>query len=348
MKILVATVKVPFIRGGAEVLADNLMEALRAQGHDTDIIAIPYKHYPPERILDHMMACRLLDLTEAFGSRIDRMIALKFPAYLIPHPSKVLWLLHQHRQAYELWEHPIGDLRPAPNGQAVRNAIRHADSTLIPEAKAIFTLSFNVTKRLKDGCGIDSTPLYNPPAHADGFYCSDAGDYLYYPSRIGNLKRQITILKALALTRRPVRVVFSGQFDNVVFQEEAETLVRTLGLEGRVEFLGVVSEEEKLCRYARALGVIFVPIDEDYGYVTLEAMLAAKPVLTCTDSGGPLEFVVHRETGLVVEPALEALAEGMDQIWADRERARQWGRAGRKRYEGLNISWANVVQRLVG
>ena len=40
-----------------------------------------------------------------------------------------------------------------------------------------------------------------------------------------------------------------------------------------------------------ALGVIFPPLDEDYGYVTLEAMLAAKPVITCTDSGGPLEFV---------------------------------------------------------
>lgn len=164
MRVLIATVKVPFIQGGAEMLTDNLLQALRAAGHIADIVAIPYKHYPPERILDHMMVCRLLDLTEAFGNRIDRLIALKFPAYLIPHPNKVLWILHQHRQAYDLWAHPqAGELRQAANGHLIRDAIQKADRNLIPEAKMIFTLSGNVSRRLKEGCGIDSEPLYNPP-----------------------------------------------------------------------------------------------------------------------------------------------------------------------------------------
>jgi len=348
MRVLIATVKIPFIYGGAEVLADNLLGALRTEGHTSDIVAIPFKQYPPERILDHMMACRLLDLTEAFGNSIDRLIALKFPAYLIPHPNKVLWILHQHRQAYDLWAHPQGgDLMHAPNGRVIREAIHQADRSLIPEARAVFALSANVSRRLKEGCGITSSPLYSPPANAASFYCSEPSDYLFYPSRIGTLKRQTLILRALTHTRHPVRVVFAGPPDNPQSQQECDHLVRQFSLDRRVQFLGNVPDTEKFALYAESVGVIFPPFDEDYGYITLEAMLSSKPVLTCTDSGGPLEFVLQRETGLAVEPSPEALAEGMDELWAERGRARLWGRAGRKRYDDLNISWENVVKRLL-
>jgi len=348
MRVVIATVKIPFIYGGAEVLADGLLQALRTEGHTADLVAIPYRHYPPERILDHMMACRLLDLTEAFGNSIDRLIALKFPAYLIPHPNKVLWILHQHRGAYDLWAHPQGgDLIQSPNGHVIRDSIHQADRNLIPEARAIFTLSANVSRRLKDGCGIDSSPLYNPPANAASFYCSEPSDYLFYPSRINPLKRQALVLEALARTRHPVRVVFAGAADSPPQQQECDKAVRDFGLKGRVQFLGHVPEKEKLRLYAESLGVVFTPLDEDYGYITLEAMLSRKPVVTCTDSGGPLEFVAHRETGLATESQPDALAEGLDEIWTDRNRARAWGLAGRKRYEELQISWENVVSHLL-
>jgi glycosyltransferase involved in cell wall biosynthesis len=346
--VLVATVKVPFISGGAEALASNLLQALREEGHHADIIEIPYKHYPPERILDHMMACRLLDVTEAFGNSIDRVIALKFPAYLIPHPNKVLWVLHQHRQAYDLWAHPdAGDLRNAPNGHLIRDAIRRADRQLIPEAKAIFTLSRNVSNRLREGCGIESTPLYNPPPNAASFFCAEPGDYLFYPSRINRLKRQALILKALAHTRQPVQVVFAGAADSPHSQNECDELVRQGSLGRRVTFLGNVPEAEKIRLYSKSLGVLFTPVDEDYGYITLEAMLSQKPVITCADSGGPLEFVRPAETGLVVEPDAQELAKAMDEIWSHRAQACQMGAAGRKRYEQLAISWKNVVQCLL-
>jgi glycosyltransferase involved in cell wall biosynthesis len=348
MRVAVVTVQIPFIRGGAEVHAAGLLEALRNHGCDADIVAIPYKHYPPERILDHMMVCRLLDLTEAFGNPINRVIALKFPAYLVPHPNKVLWILHQHRAAYEMWDHPQGgDLRRMANGRAVRDAIQQADRNLIPEARAVFTNSRRVSQRLKNGCGIESTPLYHPPAGAEAFYCSEPSGYLLYPSRIAVLNRQTLVLKALAQTRQAVRVVFIGETDHPQWQQECDRLVRELRLQERVEFLGSVSESEKLRLYAESLGVVFVPVDEDYGYITLEAMLSRKPVLTCKDSGGPLEFVRHHETGIVAEPTPEAVAEGLDALWADRTRAERWGMAGYECYQSMNISWKNVVERLL-
>jgi glycosyltransferase involved in cell wall biosynthesis len=347
MRILIATAQVPFVRGGAEILAEGLMLALRAQGHEAEIVSIPFKWYPPERILEQVLACRLLDVGESAGAPIDRLIGLKFPAYLIPHPHKVLWLLHQFRTAYELWDNPYGDLHRYPNGPQVREAIRRIDQRLIPEAKAVLTLSKNVSSRLWQYCGLDSLPLYHPPAAAEQFYSGEAEDYFFYPSRLASLKRQALVLQALAVTQRPVYVRFAGAADEPHYGEALEMLAHELDIGHRVEWLGQVTEEEKRKLYAHALGVIFPPVDEDYGYVTLEAMLASKPLITCTDSGAPLEFVLHDSTGLIVEPSPQAMASAMDQLWDDRHLAQALGEAGRKRYDSLNISWVTVVERLI-
>jgi glycosyltransferase involved in cell wall biosynthesis len=348
MRVLIATVQIPFIHGGAEILAAGLRDALIAEGHEAEIAAIPFKHYPPERILDHILACRLLDVTESFGRPIDRLIGLKFPAYFIPHPNKVLWILHQHRQAYELWMNPAaGDLVYSPKGVQIREAIWKADRELIPEARRICALSANVSRRLKEHCGIDSVPLYSPAPCAEQFYSAEPEEYLFFPSRLNPLKRQVLTVQALSKTQQPVRLRLAGVADNSEFEHTIRALAVELRVQDRLEWLGNVSEQDKRELYARSLGVVFPPLDEDYGYVTLEAMLAQKPVITCRDSGGPLEFVVHGETGLVVEPSRESLALAMDTLWENRTQARAWGQAGRDRYSSLDISWRTVVRTLL-
>jgi glycosyltransferase involved in cell wall biosynthesis len=347
MRILIATTHVPFIRGGAEAHAEGLREALVAEGHEAEIIAIPFKWYPPEKILDHMLACRLLDLTEVAGTPVDLLIGLKFPAYLIPHPNKVLWILHQFRTAYELWDHPLGDLIYSPNGDAVRDAIREADGNLIHQARKVFANSANVARRLKNFCDIDSTPLYHPPPHAEKFHPERLEDYFFFPSRLCRPKRQALVLEALAHTRERVRIRFAGSADNPIFEKELRALTRKLRVSDRVEWLGQVSEEAKQLLYACSRGVVYPPVDEDYGYVTLEAMLSAKPVITCADSGGPLEFVQHGRTGLIAEPTAENLGAAMDRLWVNAEDARRLGEAGRTHYEQMGISWKNVVRKLL-
>jgi glycosyltransferase involved in cell wall biosynthesis len=347
MRVLIATVIVPFLRGGAEIHAEGLRRAICAEGHEAEVVAIPFKWYPPERILDQMLACRLLDITESAGTPVERVVGLKFPAYLMPHPNKVLWILHQHRPAYDLWGRCGGDLNDYPNGAQIRDAIQLADRHFIPQAQAIFANSRNVSRRLKQYSGIDSVPLYHPPQNAERFYCATAESYFFFPSRFQLLKRQAVVLEALALTRQPVVVCFAGSADEPRYMAGLQALSRKLKVDRRVEWLGHVSEEEKRALFARALGVIFPPLDEDYGYVTLEAMLAAKPVITCTDSGGPLEFVRAGETGLVTEPTPAALATAMDELWGDRHRAKRQGEAGCAHYHNLGISWPDVVRRLL-
>ncbi|MBI1803912.1 MAG: glycosyltransferase family 4 protein [Ignavibacteriae bacterium] len=347
MRVVITTVQVPFIRGGAEILAEGLRDAIRKEGHQAEIVAVPFKWYPPALILDHMLACRLFDLTESNGTPIDRVIGLKFPAYLIPHPNKVLWLVHQHRTAYELWDSKFGDLIHFPDGKLVRDAIRQADERFIPECKHVYTIACNVSKRLKAFCRIDSTPIYNPPSNAEKFYAADYQDYLYFPSRLTTIKRQDLVLAALAKTRHPVRVKFAGAPDHHSYYDLLLDSIKKLNLGDRVELQGMVSDADKLKSYANALAVVYPPSDEDYGYVTLEAMLAARPVITCTDSGGPLEFVEDGQTGFVTEPTPAALAEKFDQVWKNRDLAKKLGTKGRERYQSMKISWKNVVERLL-
>jgi glycosyltransferase involved in cell wall biosynthesis len=347
MRVLIATTQVPFVRGGAEIHAEGLLHALREAGHEAEIVAVPFKWYPAERIVEAMLACRLLDLTESAGTAVDRVIGLKFPAYLIPHPCKVLWILHQHRSAYELWDHELCDLRRFPNGRDIRAAIIEADRQLIPEAKAVFANSRNVAGRLKKYCELESMPLYHPPRDAARFYCERAEDYLFFPSRLCELKRQSLALEALARTKQPVRLKFAGAADTPSHAEQLRELAKKHHLVDRVEWLGQISDEEMRRQFARAAAIVYPPIDEDFGYVTLEAMLAFKPVVTCSDSGGPLEFVQHGKTGLVCEPTTDSLAAAFDTIWKDHAQAAAWGKAGRALYESLDIAWPTVVRKLL-
>jgi glycosyltransferase involved in cell wall biosynthesis len=274
------------------------------------------------------------------------VIALKFPAYLIPHPNKVLWLVHQHRTAYDLWHHPLCDLMHFPNGSEVRDAIRHADCQLIPECRGVFSISRNVTKRLRSFCKIASTPIYHPPPDAAQFRCEPADDYLLFPSRLAEPKRQELVLEALSQTRSDVRVCFVGKPDAERYLQKLRDRATELRIHRRVDWRGSVTDTEKQALYARALAVIFPPIDEDYGYITLESMLASKPVITCTDSGGPLEFVRDGESGFVVAPTPHALAAAFDHVWTNRGEARALGKTGRQAYDNLEISWSGVVRRL--
>lgn len=346
MRVAIVTAQVPFLRGGAELLAEGLCKVARAAGHQAEIVTVPFKWYPAHSVAQQLLACRLLDLSESMGTRIDRVIGLKFPAYLIPHPDKMLWILHQHRSAYDLWQSPYDDLADQPGGALARETIRSADTQLIPEARRVYTISRNVTDRLRRYCGIESEPLYHPPPLADRLYAGLSGDYLLMPSRMNAVKRQHLVVEAMLRTRHPVRVVFIGEADHPDYREALEQRAAVLPT-GRVAWLGAVPDERKIALLADCLGVLVPPHDEDYGYVTLEAMLSARPVITCTDSGGPLEFVQHGRNGLVCQPEAEALAKAMDTLWEDRALARAMGKEGRALYTELGPSWERVVECLL-
>jgi glycosyltransferase involved in cell wall biosynthesis len=197
---------------------------------------------------------------------------------------------------------------------------------------------------LQQSLGIKAQPLYHPPPDAERFYAGEMWDYVLLPSRLERLKRQELLIEAARLVKSPVRFVLLGEGGQ---RPELTAKIARYGLEDRVWLAGFCPRAEQIAWYAHALAVFFGPHDEDYGYVTLEAMLAARPVITCSDSGGPLEFVRHGLTGLVVDPHPEAVAEAIDSLWEDRRRARAMGQAGREAILALNLSWERVVEALL-
>ncbi len=348
MRIAVCHPQTPFVRGGAEMHADGLVSALRAAGHDADLVSVAGKWYPGPELVHQMAVWRSLDLSESNGLPIDAVIALKFPAYLVKHERKIVWLIHQHRTAYELWDHPAyADLARQEDGHAVREMVRSADRVALGEAKRIYTNSRNVTRRLLDSLRIPSEPLYHPSPIMEALLRMEPGPYgerIVFPSRFESLKRQSLAVDAMRHVRTGVKLLLVGRGPD---DEALRDQIGELDLDDRVSLEVGPPDERMYELLLGALGVYFGPFDEDYGYVTIEGFAARRPVVTLTDSGGPLEFVADGETGLVAPPEPQAIAEAFDRLYADRELAERLGSAGREVVKREVPSWAEVVARLL-
>lgn len=346
MRILIATAETPFELGGAESKVRGLREALRRHGHEADLLAMPHVSGRAAHVLGDLRYCEQFDATRVGQLAVDLVIGIKFPTYLVRHPRKVLWIAHQYRPAYELWRHPKTSFHAQPDSEAVRAAIRDADTACFRAATTLLAGSHTVAARMRRYNGVEARVLYHPPPHAGAYGAGEAGRYLYFPSRLTMLKRHGLVLEALARTRQPVEIRFSWtgiEHFLPALREQAQQL----GVADRVRWLGTLSPADQRAAYAGSLGVVFPPYDEDLGYVTLEAMLAAKPVITCRDSGGPTEFVRHGEHGYVVEPSPPALAAAFDELWTSPAEAASLGRNGRAQVDGLGLSWDTVVETLL-
>ena len=340
MRVAVCSPQVPFAHGGAEVLAERLTEELQARGHEAALVTVPFKWYPGQRVLTQAFLWRMVDLEEVDGRPVDLVIGTKFPSYVVRHPNKVVWLVHQFRQAYELDRTELGQFGESPEERALRRQVQELDKVALGEARKVFATSRNVADRLERSTGLVPEVLPPPPQELP-YHCDEYGDFVLSVGRIDRAKRVELLLEALAADSS-LRCVIAGEGPD---RERLEELARERGLDGRAQFAGRVSEEELADLYARCLAVYYAPVDEDFGMVPYEAFLAEKPVVTTTDAGGPLEVVLDRSTGLVVEPTPAALAEACAWLAQNVDSAREWGQAGKR--EAERLSWDHAIERLL-
>jgi glycosyltransferase involved in cell wall biosynthesis len=341
MTILVLEAQVPFVRGGAEHHVRELVRHLRRHGHDAELVSVPFKWYPKREILSHAAAWRLLDLSESNGRPIDLVIATKFPTYFARHPRKVVWLIHQYRAAYELAGTPYSHFTHVDDDVALRDEIMQLDTAMLGECTRRFANSANTAARLARYNGLEAMPLYHPPRLADRLRSGEARDYVLSVGRLETVKRVDLAIRAMADVPGRLSLVIAG---NGTQREPLQALADSLGVADRVRFAGDVSDDDLLDLYAHSLAVIFPPYDEDFGYVTLEAILARKPVVTTVDAGGPNEFVVDGENGRVTAPDASAIAGAIADLDAGRTRAAAWGAAGYHR--ARQVTWDGVIEQL--
>jgi len=342
-RVVVCEARVPFIEGGAERLVSGLIDRLKVHGYRAERVSIPFKWYPKEELLSQAAAWRLVDLSESNGEPIDAVIATKFPTYFVRHPNKVTWLLHQYRAIYDLCGTPYSEFGHTEADVRLRDRLIALDTEVLGESARLFTIAGNVAARLARYNGLMAERLYHPPPLAGRLRADPAGDYVLSVGRLEANKRVDLILRALAHTDRNVRLVVAGDGP---LRESLEAVAAAAGVADRVTWTGPIDEPQLIELYAGALGVVFPPFDEDYGYVTLEAFLSRKPVVTTTDAGGPLEFVEDGINGFVTAPAPEAIGAAMTALHVDRTRARALGDAGYDRVR--SITWDAAIERLVG
>jgi glycosyltransferase involved in cell wall biosynthesis len=341
-RIVVCEAQVPFVEGGAEYHVRELVRQLRQHGFLTELVSLPFKWYPKDEILAHAAAWRLIDLSEANGVPIDMVIGTKFPSYFVRHPRKVAWLIHQYRAAYELAGTPYSDFTHVEGDVGLKERLITLDRQMLGECVRVFSNARNTADRLARYNGLAAEPLYHPPRLADRLTAGPLGDYVLSVGRIESVKRVDLAVAALAHVDRPIRLIVAGDGTQ---RANVEALATRAGVRDRVDFAGSVDDERLLELYAGALAVVYAPFDEDFGYVTLESFLCRKPVITCTDAGGVLEFVEDGVNGYVLDADAEQIGTAITRLHRDRALAQSLGDAGYDR--ARTVTWDGVIEKLV-
>lgn len=343
MKVLVLNNMVPFVRGGAEDHSDHLVINLRKAGVEAEAFSIPFTWNPAERVLDEMFICRSLRLWN-----VDRVIALKFPAYLVPWHNKVMWIIHQFRQAYDLRDAGMSHIANDAQGDRIQRAVRDADNIAFAEATALYANSPKIADRARRYNGVDPEVLRCPLPDPELFVGGESEGYLVATGRVCVGKRQELLIRALKFAPK-VRLRMIGPAESPEFARRIEQLAVETGVRDRVEFdLRYMTRQELADQVNRSAGVVCAPFDEDsLSYVAMEAYHAKKPVLTVTDAGGLLDIVKDGQTGLVVAPEPEAIGRAMTALADKPALGVDFGKAGNEMLKSFQLNWPSTVERLL-
>jgi glycosyltransferase involved in cell wall biosynthesis len=318
-------------QGGAERFYGGLLFGFRELGCAAELIVVSADEPDFAHIVGNYVTARELDL-----SNYDLVISTKVPTYAVRHPSHVLYLVHTVR----VFDDMFAEAFPFPSDDLYRQrtTLHQIDFEAISGAKARFAIGHEVAKRLYRWRGLDCEVLH-PPLGFNEFKKGHQGDYFFLPGRLHPWKRVDLLIEAIRRSSLPLKFFIAGT------GEAEEALKHLAAGDDRIRFLGKISDEQLVDLYAGAFAVPFVPLREDYGYVTLEAFTSGKPVVTCSDSGEPSHFVRHMETGLVVAPTPSSLCDALEWLWNNREHAVTMGENGARLV--ASMSWRTTAATLI-
>jgi len=341
-RIAVVTSSPPMAEGGHMVIARELVRALRDTGHDASIVVTPQNRFG--RQASAYLATWLTDVSSSEGQPIDQVISLRYPSYAVRHPRHVCWLNHTMREYYDLWGHfrqqlsPLGQVK-----ESVRHALIHAADRylLTRNVNRLFVQSKTIQQRLSMWPELQSQVLY-PPAPQRPYRCSGYDAPLLFVSRLDRLKRADLAIRAVAVAGAPASLQIVGDGPE---RPALAKLATDLGVADRVAFAGRLSDDEVLTRLARCRAVVFCPLMEDYGFVTVEAFASRKAVITCGDAGGPAELVRDGVNGFVCDATPDSLGAAMQKVIDDAALAERFGAAGFE--SGASLTWPDTIKQLV-
>jgi len=383
---IVAPSPKPFVVGGAEKLWWGLLEAIN-QGtpHDADLIKLPspersfaeliasYRRFSrldldhfdlvistkyPAWMLSHRNHCcyiqhRLRGLYDTYhltglpttlnGMLGEMPLVLRRFALRLQDAPGLRAELEPFFEEVQQLSARAGLARffafPGPLSRAV---IHYLDRiALAPMAiQRYCAISHNVAQRADYFPADVPVSVIHHPSDLRGLHCAGYR-HVFTASRLTQAKRIDLIIRAFKQVRGDLELRIAGT------GPQREELERLAASDRRIRFLGHVSDTQMVEEYANALFVPFVPYDEDYGLITVEAMACAKPVLTVEDAGGVNELVEDGVTGrsVAVDPEGLALARAMQALVSDPAATRAMGERAQARVAA--IRWPQTVTALL-
>lgn len=380
MRIAIVTPSpIPFVVGGAEKLFMGMLYHFsKLTSHRFDLIKIPVKDQDFWRLMWGYYDFYKLDLTH-----FDAVLVTKYPAWMIRHPNKILYMQHTCRGVYDLYpfdrlttdfksitkvsnklsklENLLEnkDTKPfdlfeelfylysirhnLPPGvfdfpnPLTRAIIHKLDRMSFLDVKSFNAISKNVSQR-KDYFPEDAkVKVIYHPSSLENLHCSSY-KYIFTASRLEKLKRVDLLIKAFKKIDNDIDFLIAGT------GSEENYLKELAKDDERVKFLGFVSDHKLVELYSNALFVPFIPYDEDYGLITIEAMSSSKPVLTTIDSGGVKELVKSGYNGIITEPNVDKIADAMRLLISDLDKTIKMGKNAEKTVKA--ISWENLSANL--
>jgi len=343
--VIVLGAQVPFTRGGAEIHVESLVHEInKLDKIKAELVQLPFKWYPEKQMLNDIMAWRLLDLSESNGKKVDLVIASKFPTYAVKHEKKALWLIHQHRTLYDLENTEYDCWGGEHETKVLRDKIRELDQKFFRECKCLFTNGRTTAQRMKKYNGFNGEPLFPPPNLADQIYPGEYGNNIIYIGRLEPNKRaDLLVLAAGICKKAKIAIIGKGRNED---HERLQKIIEKVGVSNRCELLGYLPDRDLLNRLSTARAVFYAPYDEDYGYVTIEAFLAQKPVISTNDSGEVRLFVGETGSGYLSDTNAGDIAENLYKIYE--LNAKQLKEMAMPGYElAKTITWDSVLDKLV-
>ena len=336
--IAIVTSSPPSTEGGHLVIGRALARAVEEAGHHATLVVTPDFGF------GRTLATYRSNWNANVG-RVDQVISLRYPSYAVRHAAHVSWLNHTMREYYDLWPGFAASLSPRNRlKEGVRRALIHAaDGRLLKHnVRRLVAQSDTIRRRIQNDFGMLAEVLHPPPPQRP-YRCESYGGYVFALSRLVPLKRVELLIRALAEPQaRHVTAVVAGEGHS---REELEALAAALGVASRISFLGRIDEPTLLTNLARCRGVCFTPLDEDYGFVTVEAFASHKAVITCRDSGGPTELVRDNETGFVTDATPTAVATALARLSEDAALAERMGTNAAA--HAASMTWDAAVRRLL-
>lgn len=228
-------------------------------------------------------------------------------------------------------------------GPLTRKIIHFLDNIALQpgKIKRYSAISNNVVAR--ENYFPDGVPVHviHHPSDLKGFQTNTflEDPYIFTISRLDRPKRLDLLIQAFKNTQGNIKFRIAGE------GPEKKQLQQLAQSDSRIQFIGRISDQQVIKEYAGALFIPFIPYDEDYGLITIEAMKSQKAVLTTTDAGGVNEFVEQEINGYSVPAEVESLTDAMNKLIESPQKTMEMGKKALQKVQHIN--WQNTVKELI-